>query len=127
MSADRPTTAPVRLQRTRAFGFDLQMTSQETNGLPAVYVGRPGKWGNPYSFEKDNDHPYSIGQARLASVRTYAAWLEGAPQEVAVNGPPPTREEIRHALQGKNLACWCKLGEPCHADVLLAIANEAAL
>jgi hypothetical protein len=26
-------------------------------------------------------------------------------------------------LRGKNLACWCKLGEPCHADVLLELAN----
>jgi len=27
-------------------------------------------------------------------------------------------------LRGKNLACWCKIGEPCHADILLKIANE---
>ena len=26
-------------------------------------------------------------------------------------------------LRGKNLACWCKPGSPCHADVLLEIAN----
>ena len=28
-----------------------------------------------------------------------------------------------HELRGKNLACWCKLDEPCHADVLLKLAN----
>jgi hypothetical protein len=27
-------------------------------------------------------------------------------------------------LRGKNLACWCKLDQPCHADVLLRMANE---
>jgi hypothetical protein len=32
-------------------------------------------------------------------------------------------EVIRSALRGKNLACWCKIGDPCHADVLLEIAN----
>jgi hypothetical protein len=32
-------------------------------------------------------------------------------------------DEIRRDLRGKNLACYCKLSEPCHADVLLAIAN----
>ena len=30
---------------------------------------------------------------------------------------------IRTELRGKNLACWCPLGGPCHADVLLALAN----
>lgn len=32
---------------------------------------------------------------------------------------------IRAELAGKNLACWCPLDQPCHADVLLALANEA--
>ncbi|MDG4798958.1 DUF4326 domain-containing protein [Micromonospora sp. WMMD980] len=31
--------------------------------------------------------------------------------------------DIRRDLAGKNLACWCPIGEPCHADVLLEIAN----
>lgn len=26
-------------------------------------------------------------------------------------------------LRGKNLACWCALDQPCHADVLLEVAN----
>jgi hypothetical protein len=36
----------------------------------------------------------------------------------------PTDDEIRQELRGKNLACWCPEGSPCHADVLLEIANE---
>ena len=35
-----------------------------------------------------------------------------------------TPERLRIDLAGKNLACWCKPGEPCHADVLLEIANQ---
>ena len=32
-------------------------------------------------------------------------------------------ERLRAALRGKNLACWCPLDGPCHADALLRIAN----
>ena len=35
-----------------------------------------------------------------------------------------TRDLARSELRGKNLACWCKIGEPCHADLLLEIANR---
>lgn len=28
-------------------------------------------------------------------------------------------------LRGKNLACWCPLDQPCHADVLLELANAS--
>jgi hypothetical protein len=38
-------------------------------------------------------------------------------------GPPPSIEPIRADLGGRNLACWCRIGEPCHADVLLELAN----
>lgn len=40
-----------------------------------------------------------------------------------VVGPPPSIKTIRAELSGKNLACFCKLNEPCHADVLLELAN----
>jgi hypothetical protein len=36
---------------------------------------------------------------------------------------PPDPSELR----GKNLACWCKPDQPCHADVLLELANDPAL
>jgi hypothetical protein len=35
----------------------------------------------------------------------------------------PTKQDIREQLRGKDLACWCPLNQPCHADVLLEIAN----
>ncbi|MGH6822039.1 MAG: DUF4326 domain-containing protein [Methylocella sp.] len=37
---------------------------------------------------------------------------------------PPNLNAIRPAPRGKNLACFCKLGEPCHVDVLLELANK---
>lgn len=37
-----------------------------------------------------------------------------------------TVEDIRRELAGRDLACWCRLDQPCHADVLLAIANEVS-
>lgn len=43
-----------------------------------------------------------------------------------VVGPPPTIDEIREKLRGKNLACFCPLDQPCHADVLLELANGDA-
>lgn len=30
---------------------------------------------------------------------------------------------VVQALRGKDLACWCRLDQPCHADVLLELAN----
>jgi hypothetical protein len=36
-----------------------------------------------------------------------------------------TKAEARQALAGRDLACWCPLDEPCHADVLLDVANRS--
>lgn len=38
----------------------------------------------------------------------------------------PDIDEIRAELRGHDLACWCPLDQPCHADVLLEIANQEA-
>ncbi|WP_396917953.1 DUF4326 domain-containing protein [Mycolicibacterium sp.] len=32
-------------------------------------------------------------------------------------------EDIRRELRGHDLVCWCPLASPCHADVLLELAN----
>lgn len=45
-------------------------------------------------------------------------WLRIGPRD-----NPVTIESVRRELAGKDLACWCPLGQPCHADVLLEIAN----
>ena len=108
---------PVRLQLSRAKGFNLQAWSRETNGLEAVNVARPTKWGNPYRVDLGNniDHVDVKGMFR-------SHW-EGALAEGAL-----ARQSGREALdqlRGKNLACWCKPHDPCHADVLLELANTA--
>lgn len=97
-------TTPVRLQLSRRRGFDLQAHSHAVNGLPATVVARPGRWGNPYRIGVDGD--------RATCVARYAAHM--ATRTDALDLAP---------LRGRNLACWCPLDGPCHADVLLALAN----
>ncbi|MEN5062274.1 DUF4326 domain-containing protein [Luteimonas sp. TWI1416] len=97
-------TTPVRLRLSRRRGFDLQAHSHAVNGLPATVVARPGRWGNPYRIGVDGD--------RAICVARYAAHM-------ATCADAPDLAPLR----GRNLACWCPLDGPCHADVLLALAN----
>ncbi len=94
---------PQRIQRKRNKGYSLQSASP--NGLEVVYVGRPGKWGNPYKVS----NVLSPSQA----VELYRLWL--------AEKKPDFSE-----LKGKNLACFCREGELCHADVLLELAKDKA-
>jgi hypothetical protein len=95
-----------------------------------VYVGRPTMWGNPWSVE-------AFGRAEAVSL--YRSWLDGTLSvDEAAGGygrdglrvtrhPIERRKRIQSALPklwGKNLACWCPLDAPCHADVLLEFANQ---
>lgn len=113
---------PVRIVLSRRAGFDLQALSRAQNGLPAQSVARPSPWGNPFSIA---DVAAELGinarAAQAEAVARHGRWLRG---ELSVDKAPPSREAIRAALAGKNLACWCAAGTPCHADVLIAIANE---
>lgn len=72
----------------------------------AVYVGRPSVWGNPYFLSREMD--------RATVLDLY---------EEKVLGDPDFRAKVRAELKGKDLICWCA-PKPCHADLLLAIANE---
>lgn len=115
------TAQPVRLQLSRRKGFDLQALSHATNGLPAVNVARPSRWGNPCRIGLYKDY------GPVEAVRDFKLWLA---RDLSVRsfenvyGRPPTEAAIIAALRGRNLACWCKPGTPCHADVLLEIANR---
>ena len=77
----------------------------------AVYVGRPTVWGNPFRV-KDR----TIAGHMAAKNRYRAALLAG---DLHI-----TPEIVRAKLKGKDLTCWCRLAYPCHADVLLEIANS---
>jgi hypothetical protein len=115
-------TKPQRLVLTRRKGFDLQAMSLALNGLPVQTVSRPGKWGNPFTIP-DMQEAYGLdaveGQAR--AIAMYKRWVAG--EAGLADKAPPTREVIVAELAGKNLACWCKAGTPCHADVLIGLAN----
>jgi hypothetical protein len=104
---------PRRLQLSRRKGFNLQATSRATNGLVAVRVARPGKWGNPFRIGRDGNQAECVARFRefaTAKARAEPEWLAALAAE----------------LGGRNLACWCRPGTPCHADVLLALANPPA-
>lgn len=95
---------PQRIQRKRTKGFRMPPNT--------VSVTRPGKWGNPF---QGNDPAFCVALFR--------AWVEG---RHARSTPDVQQDFVRsnlHELRGKNLACFCALDQPCHADVLLEIAN----
>lgn len=85
-----------------------------------IYVGRGSKWGNPFRAVKNLWAGVTLSEVRkvltpeeaVARYKKYELWylLE--------------RYDIEQ-LRGKNLCCWCKENEPCHADILLEIANKS--
>jgi hypothetical protein len=120
-------TRPVRLRLSRRKGFNLQDLSQAANGLPAVNVARPSKWGNPHPVFRCWYHgPMpDVGLPDFDAITTADADAEGRRIAVALfRLEAERRPQAFDELRGKNLACWCKPGEPCHADVLIELANR---
>lgn len=95
---------PQRIQRQRTKGWRMPDA--------AVYVGRPTKWGNPHRVGT-----VSIDDAETATSVFREMLIYGNPEDY------PSSEEIK-TLRGKDLACWCRLDQPCHADILLELANK---
>lgn len=119
---------PIRVQRKRTKGWKMPENT--------VYVGRGSRWGNPFpthEYERDGHGDKTGRKVEVRSpeeaVNFYANWL----LPYRHHGPTSNLEsfylseanlrDIKEELCGKNLACWCPLGKPCHADVLLEIAN----
>jgi hypothetical protein len=94
----------------------------------AVYVGRPSKWGNPFVKHGDG-HPMAAAVAvdcfRSMLIQSGAWWPIPLPwpKGKIPATTPTTVEDVKRELRGKDLACWCPLDQPCHADVLLELAN----
>lgn len=107
---------PIRLRLSRKKGFNLQKHSLDQNGLPAVNVARPSRWGNPHRV---GDHPGCDRRRKKHTAESAVAEFERYECRGVERGVKIVRE-----LAGKNLACWCPLDSPCHADVLLRIANH---
>ena len=101
---------PQRIQRKRTKGWRMPPNT--------VYVGPPTRWGNPWRHEDVYMPAYvpPISDEDVMLVILYKSSLEEGHLVFS-------REDVRRELQGKNLACWCPLDQPCHADVLLKIAN----
>jgi Domain of unknown function (DUF4326) len=109
---------PNRIQLRRVKGWRLPGN--------AVNVARPGPWGNPFVIGRDG--------TREECVALYAVLLAGQVCETAAAPVAQQRKVQAHVaahiarLRGKDLACWCRPdGRPCHADVLIRLANETAL
>lgn len=123
-----PPSAPERVQLRRTKGW------RKPPG--AIVVARPSKWGNPFRVVRDGalfgeplyrvvvpddlDMRYFVGgqqtlrEASGLAVLLFRDWIS------------QRREEHLAPLAGHDLACWCALDVPCHADVLLELANGAA-
>lgn len=107
----------------------IQMSRQRpwrADNPDAVIVARGHEWGNPYrvgeelmwaGFGLAPFQPVTI--TRPLAVALFQAWLDQRFGAMIY-------EQIQHELAGRDLACWCPLDEPCHADVLLEIANSAS-
>jgi hypothetical protein len=104
-----------RLVRRRVRGWKMPPNT--------VSVTRPGKWGNPFKVTGERPPERAVADFRL----------ELRYETLAIELEMPVRSQhmrwiAKHIneLRGKNLACYCKAGQPCHADVLLSIANPNA-
>ena len=102
----KPTkTKPHRVVRRRTKNWKMPGNT--------IYVGRPTVWGNPFVVGLE-----LIGGKKLTAAKSIALYRQYA-------GEAFNKRDLRACLRGKNLACWCALDQPCHADVLLEMANSA--
>jgi len=102
---------PKRIQRRRVKGWRMPEG--------AIYVGRPTKWGNPFKVPTPSEiSGITREEAHDIAVKVYG-W------ELMIEGPGfELAQAAKRELRGHDLVCWCRLDEPCHADVLLRVANE---
>lgn len=111
---------PRRIQLSRAAGWRMPPNT--------VKVDRTTRWGNPFVVGRDGT------QAECVEAFGFIAGEEASLELMARMQVPPcgldaTKKVLAELeadpkpLRGKNLACWCRLDEPCHADVLLRLAN----
>lgn len=116
-------SGPVYIRLSRRAGFNLQAVSRKFNGRDAVKCTRPGRWGNPFSV-LPNMKPGTVVGGAYGYIAVPTAEDAVACYEEMLRQNPEIAAEARRMLAGKNLACWCKQGRPCHVrDVLLKIAN----
>jgi hypothetical protein len=91
---------PVRVQLSRQKGWRMPENTRK--------VDRTTQFGNPFRLD----------EGAAASVAAFRVWITSTAAGKAL------ATSARERLRGANLACWCALDRPCHADVLLEIANS---
>lgn len=104
---------PKRIQLSRAKGWRMPPNT--------VKVDRTTNWGNPHTLKSLREEMDACGMGMSLSLQQGV--LVERFKEYCPPGSP-LAEAARRVLRGKDLACWCKLDQPCHADVLLELANE---
>lgn len=128
------TDAPQRIQRQRTKGWRMPENT--------IYVGRGSRWGNPFRVGQEYMpavHVHEVTAVKVGRMTRFEVDGRVGIPLIKFDGPLSLAQtisrfrghvleqisapEIRKHLRGKNLACWCPPGEPCHADVLLEIAN----
>lgn len=133
------TDPPRRVQLSRRKGWRKPSNT--------VVVSRPSRWGNPFtigSFKQVRGGRREFSVSVMGGIRSYLQ-SERYARQIATDEfrkwltlPRPLNRynhhwsmierhsvivDGLHELRGKNLACWCPLDQPCHADVLLELAN----
>lgn len=124
---------PDRIQRRRQAGWRMPENT--------VYVGRPTRWGNPFQpfspcsvrvfdllcirigqigYDEANMKVYFLAGDIQNCIDLYRSYAIAKAYHLSGRDDCDPFREIR----GKNLACWCPLDQPCHADVLLELANQ---
>jgi len=119
MTTTAPTTervGPRRVQLSRKKGWRMPGNT--------VSVARPGPFGNPFSVSAKMAPGVHVGGSRYIAVPT-ASDAGDCFREMLCHQGETANAFLRliPTLAGKNLACWCALDQPCHADVLLELAN----
>lgn len=124
-------TAPKRIQLRRTKGW------RKPEG--AIVVARPTRFGNPFvvgsqcslsGFDADgmSFDGVSVTMTRSMAVEAYRDLMIGRLDTYGSEHPDDLVyvqiwRDALDSLRGRDLACWCPLDQPCHADVLLELAN----
>jgi len=87
-------------------------------GKNTVSVARPSKWVNPFKVTPE--------RSQILAVGAFQTWLTVEGVTAGIADRKQWMLDNLKELRGKNLACWCKPNERCHADVLLRLANDQA-
>ena len=78
-----------------------------------IYIGRPSKWGNPFSHKEGTKAKYKV-ETREEAILKYKEWIQTQPELMGA----------LHELKGKVLGCWCRPFRACHGDILAKLAEE---